>query len=71
MYFRRYGDSDRSLDRWGTTLIPPESIKLFIDIIESRTSNENREMNKDELRDLILLLQEAKRQNKFVIHFGV
>ena len=57
-----------SLDRpefglayYGVTLIPPESLEGFIDIL----------WGEPKLSELMALLAEAQRENKFVIHFGI
>ena len=46
---------------YGITLIPPDSIKQFISLIESQA----------EMNDLKNLLCEALKKNRFVIHFGL
>ena len=45
----------------GISIIPPQSLKNFISIIDNKTQFH-------ELRDL---LQKALQENKFVIHFGI
>ena len=45
----------------GITLIPPTSLKQFIDVIS----------NKKELAELRQLLIQAEAENKYVIHFGI
>jgi hypothetical protein len=51
----------KGLAYWGITLIPPETLNPMIDII----------FNNTELLLLKELLYSAKRDNKFVIHFGI
>lgn len=53
--------SEYGLAYYGITLIPPESLGSVIEII----------WNKTELSELIALLSEAERENKYVIHFGI
>lgn len=45
----------------GITLIPPESLEVFLSAIIGRAHTE----------DLASLLLEAQREKKFVIHFGI
>jgi len=70
-YCGSYSKPDKALDRWGNTLIPPESLDLFINVIETYTSKENWKVYRSDLEELVKLLKEAKTKNNFVIHFGV
>ena len=45
----------------GITLIPPESLEIFI----------SAAMGKKHLEELCVLLLKAQREKKFVIHFGI
>ena len=45
----------------GVTLIPPASLQSFMDVIEKMT----------ELKELKDLLEKARSENKWVIHFGL
>ena len=55
------------LARWGITLIPPESLPGFQDIVLS-----DKRINEDaHLRKLADKIQDAINRNKFMIHFGV
>lgn len=45
----------------GITLIPPESLDIFIEII----------WNNPKLSELMALLKEAEENGKYVIHFGI
>ena len=47
----------------GITLIPPQSIELFIQILSSQ--------HQSEYNDLISLANQAKQENKYIIHFGI
>lgn len=47
----------------GITLIPPQSIELFIQILSSQ--------HQSEYNDLISLANQAKKENKYIIHFGI
>lgn len=66
-YFHCYNRPNFSLARWGVTLIPPESLEAFYNIV----SNDKRSNSLKELNDLMILLQKAIAQNKYVIHYGV
>lgn len=66
-YFHCYSRPNFALARWGVTLIPPESLETFYNII----SKNKRSKSSVELIDLIILLRKAISENKFVIHYGV
>jgi hypothetical protein len=70
-YFQFYSNPNTALDRWGVTLIPPESLELFIEIINDCTSAEFREQCPEDIERLLSLLSAARRENKFVIHYGI
>jgi hypothetical protein len=56
-----------ALARWGITLIPPESLTIFqnIVLIDKRINND------DNLVQLAKVIQKAIDENKYMIHFGV
>ena len=55
------------LARWGITLIPPESLPGFQDIVLS-----DKRISEDvHLRELADKIQDAISRNKFMIHLGV
>lgn len=56
-----------SFDRWGITLIPPESLPQFRDIIRS----EPRLKRDKYLRALLSLVEKALEEGEYVIHYGV
>ena len=66
-YFFSYSRPNYALARWGITLIPPESLEAFYDIV----SKDKRSRTSIELIDLMILLREAISEHKYVIHFGV
>ena len=70
-YYHEYSRLSTALARWGITLIPPESLDLFHDIIISDTSSEFFEKGTDDVNNLLALVEKAKKENKFVIHYGV
>lgn len=70
-YYHQFDRPDTALARWGVTLIPPDSLDLFIEIIVARTSKRFSELCKTEIADLLNLLARAKSEARFVIHYGV
>lgn len=66
-YFHSYNRPDFALARWGVTLIPPESLEAFYNIVAS----DSRSKSLKELVDLMALIRKAISENKFVIHYGV
>ena len=70
-YFNDFDTPNTALNRWGKTIIPPKSIDKFIEIINTKTDPNYLKEYKDEFQALISLLQKAKQENKFVIHYGV
>lgn len=60
-YWHSLSRSERGLARWGITLIPPEALPAFIEVV----CREKR------LDALTALLRQAERENRFVIHFGI
>jgi len=66
-YFHTYSRPEKALARWGVTLIPPESLDLFHAIVKDDTQPEYHE----QAAAVLSVIKEAKRDGKFVIHFGV
>jgi len=66
-YFHCYNRPSFALARWGVTLIPPESLEAFYNIV----STDMRSISSKELINLMILLRKAISENKFVIHYGV
>lgn len=66
-YFHCLSRPELGLARYGITLIPPESLPLFQDIVLS----DPRINQDDHLPALAYLLQKAIEKNKYVIHFGI
>lgn len=66
-YFHSYNRPNFALARWGVTLIPPESLEDFYNIISKYTKSKPSV----ELDDLMKLLRKAICENKYVIHYGV
>jgi len=66
-YFHSLDRPEFGLARWGITLIPPESLSNFQEIVLS-----DRRINEDiHLRELADKIQDAISRNKFMIHFGI
>lgn len=66
-YFHSLNRPEFGLARWGITLIPPESLSGFQEIVLS-DKRINEDVNLIKLADKI---QDAISRNKFMIHFGV
>lgn len=66
-YFNSYSRPNFALARWGVTLIPPESLEDFYNIV----SKDKCSKSSKELIDLMILLRKAISENKFIIHYGV
>lgn len=66
-YFHSLDRPEFGLVRWGITIIPPESLPGFQDIVllDSRINGDVH------LRELADKIQDAISRNKFMIHFGV
>lgn len=66
-YFHSLNRPEFGLARWGITLIPPESLPTFQEIVLT-----DRRINKDEhLIALADKIHDAISRNKYMIHFGV
>ncbi|QNU65416.1 hypothetical protein EHE19_010750 [Ruminiclostridium herbifermentans] len=66
-YFHCYSRLEYGLARWGVTLIPPESLEAFYNIV----SKYEKTKTSEELTNLKILLRKAISENKYVIHYGV
>ncbi|MBB6218876.1 hypothetical protein HNQ80_005051 [Anaerosolibacter carboniphilus] len=66
-YFHCYSRPSFALARWGVTLIPPESLEDFYNIV----SKDKKSKSSAELIDLMILLRKAISENKYVIHYEV
>ena len=66
-YFHCYSRSEFGLARWGVTLVPPESLEAFYNIV----SKDEKSKASEELTNLMILLRKAILENKYVIHYGV
>ncbi|MBR2175713.1 MAG: hypothetical protein IJ861_02050 [Clostridia bacterium] len=66
-YFFRLDRPEFGLNRWGITLIPPESLPVLQDIIIT-----DKRINEDEhLVALAQKVQQAIDEKKYMIHYGV
>ncbi len=66
-YFHSLDRPELGLARWGITIIPPDSLPGFQEIVLS-----DKRINEDvHLRDLADKIQDAISRNKYMIHFGV
>lgn len=60
-YWHALSVRGRGLAYCGITLIPPDSLKVFADVVTDIP----------QLRELAELLKKAARESKWVIHFGI
>lgn len=67
VYFHSLSRPDFGLARWGITLIPPESLEAFYEII----AKDKRSRKSEELIKLMEVILMAINQKKYVIHYGV
>ena len=66
-YFNDLGHPGISLNRWGVTLIPPESVPTLLEVVVH-----GPHFGRDpQLTRLAALLRRAIAENKFIIHYGV
>ncbi|MDF9825375.1 hypothetical protein M2475_001830 [Breznakia sp. PF5-3] len=55
---------NEGLARYGVTLIPPKSLLEFLNVVI-------KDENKSEVKKLIELIEEAIKEKKYIIHFGI
>lgn len=60
-YWHTLSSPQKGLAYYGITLVPPHSLKAFIDVISENP----------ELSELKKLLEKALDDNKWVIHYGI
>lgn len=66
-FFHNLNNPAQALDRWGVTIIPPESLPIFQEIVLS----DKRIKSDSHLIELANLIDLAINQNKYMIHYGV
>ncbi len=66
-YFHSLNRPEMGLAYFGVTIIPPDSLLFFYDVV---TSSEHLK-NSDELNKLVLKIQEAIKEKKYMIHYGI
>ena len=66
-YYHNLNRSEYGLAYYGVTLIPPNSLKYFQDVLLKEKSLKN---SKD-LNQLISLVMIAIEKNKYLIHYGI
>lgn len=81
IYYKGFGDKMKKLETfahnlnrpykdlayYGTTLIPPTSLKHFLNII----NEENINCESEEFKKLISIINEAIKEEKYIIHYGI
>lgn len=66
-FFHSLERPELGLAYWGITIIPPESLSMFFDVVTSSTLYKKSA----ELNELASKILQAKEENKYMIHFGV
>jgi len=66
-YFHSFNRPEYGLAYWGITIIPPESLSTFYDVL---TSSEYFKKS-IELNELASKIIQAREENKFMIHYGI
>jgi hypothetical protein len=66
-YFHSLERPEFGLAYWGITIIPPDSLSMFYDVITSSTMYKKSA----ELNELASKIFQAKEENKYMIHFGI
>ena len=67
VYSKGVLQQQKALSRWGITIIPPKSLTDFLDIV-IKDKRYKRDAN---LVALAALIEEAIKEQKYVIHYGV
>ena len=66
-FFHSMDRPETALARWGVTIIPPESLPVFLSIV----SGDNRIDSDVHLSELEKVIQKAIDSGKHMIHYGV
>ncbi|CAM4056842.1 short-chain dehydrogenase [Cohnella lubricantis] len=66
-YFHSFTRPEYGLAYWGITIIPPESLSVFYDIV---TSSKHFKKS-SELHELASKIIRAKEESKYMIHYGI
>lgn len=66
-YFHSFNKPKYGLNHWGVTIIPPESLPIFFEVIVTSSYFKKSE----ELNELATLIRKAIEEKKYMIHYGV
>jgi hypothetical protein len=66
-YFHSLDRPESGLAYWGITIIPPESLSLFYDLVTSSLLYKKS----PELNGLAAKILQAKEEKKYMIHYGI
>ncbi|ENQ3106730.1 hypothetical protein SAMN04488168_15112 [Bacillus sp. 491mf] len=66
-YFHSFKRPECGLAYWGITIIPPESLSMFYEVVTSSRYFKNS----DELNELASKIVQATEGQKYMIHYGV
>lgn len=66
-YFGGVDKPAKGLCRDGVTLIPPDELKCFEKVVKK----DKRLLQDQSLQKLLQMIEKARKENKYMIHFGV
>lgn len=66
-YFHSFNRPEYGLAYYGVTIIPPESLSLFYDVVTSSGDFKNS----TELSELASKIIQATEEKKYMIHYGI
>lgn len=66
-YFHSSDRPEFGLAYYGTTIIPPESFAAFLEVVLSAKKINQQE----DIIELSQLILQAKKENKYMIHYGI
>lgn len=66
-FFHSFNRPEQGLAYYGITIIPPESLSMFYDVVTSSSYFKNS----DELSELASRIIQATKENKYMIHYGI
>ncbi|MGG5372164.1 hypothetical protein [Enterococcus sp. AZ196] len=66
-YFSSLEQPDFGLDYYGVTIIPVDSLSAFLDSVSSAKGLKQE----DDVTELCKLIIQAKKENKYMIHYGI
>lgn len=68
IYLNNIGEG---LDYYGNTILPTQSIEKFVQNIKKAYLTNGDDVIQNQLSDLIEMCNQALKENKYLIHFGI